>query len=250
MINDASVPRPPLNKAMPRLYGHFLCPYAERVRLALSARNVKFERCEINLKDKPQWHQEIEGGTIPLLELPAGEILKDSKVLMEYVEETYKNQGYSTLPPDAKLRAKLRMSIPLAESLFSAWIAVLSLRTYSEPEMKIFNAKLKEIESFLKDNSITAQFFLGTANPTQLDIHMYACLSRPYFTKNSVFHDELFKHMHFEECERIVKFIKAMQARPEFQAVLSKEITHHEYLKEVKTTAPGTKVALYLPIAH
>jgi glutathione S-transferase len=91
IISDASVARPPLNKTIPRLFGHFQCPYAERVRLTLSARNVKFERCEINLQDKPQWHLDIGGGLVPFLELPTGEILKESKILMDYVEEEYQN---------------------------------------------------------------------------------------------------------------------------------------------------------------
>jgi glutathione S-transferase len=117
--------------------------------------------------------------------------------------------------------------------------------------MSAFNAKLKEIETFLSQNVTPySPFFLGTANPTQLDIHMYACLSRPYFSKNSVFHDEFYKHMHFEDCGRVVNFIKAMQARPEFSEVLSKEITHHEYLKVVQATTPGIKVPFFLPIAH
>lgn len=68
-----------------------MCPYAERARLALAARNAEFQRCEINLKDKAQWHIDINGGLVPMLELPDGTILLDSKVLMDYVEEAYPN---------------------------------------------------------------------------------------------------------------------------------------------------------------
>ncbi len=41
-INSSQTPRPDLNKKYPRLYGHAMCPYAERVRLALAARNVEY----------------------------------------------------------------------------------------------------------------------------------------------------------------------------------------------------------------
>jgi glutathione S-transferase len=71
------------------------------VRLSLSARNVKFQRCEINLKDKAKWHMDINGGLVPILELPDGTILLDSKVLMDYANDAYPNQGYSILPEDA-----------------------------------------------------------------------------------------------------------------------------------------------------
>ena len=90
-INNAETPRPPVNPTYPRLYGHALCPYAERVRLALAARNVEFQRCEINLKDKAQWHLDINGGLVPIIELTDGTILLDSKVLMDYANDAYPN---------------------------------------------------------------------------------------------------------------------------------------------------------------
>ena len=88
-IENANTPRPPINQKMPRLYGHPLCPYAERVRLCLAARNVEYERCELNLRDKTQWHKDINGGLVPILELPDGTIILDSKIIMDYVNEAY-----------------------------------------------------------------------------------------------------------------------------------------------------------------
>jgi glutathione S-transferase len=52
------------------------------------------------MKDKTQWHKEINGGLVPMLELTDGTILLDSKVLMDYANEAYPDQGYSTLPKD------------------------------------------------------------------------------------------------------------------------------------------------------
>ena len=44
---------------------------------------------------------DINGGLVPILELPDGTILLDSKILMDYANEAYPNQGYSILPEDA-----------------------------------------------------------------------------------------------------------------------------------------------------
>ena len=44
-IENSKTPKPSLNLHVPRLYGHALCPYAERVRLALAAKGVVFQRC-------------------------------------------------------------------------------------------------------------------------------------------------------------------------------------------------------------
>jgi hypothetical protein len=41
-IENSKTPKPRLNLHFPRLYGHALCPYAERVRLALAAKGVMF----------------------------------------------------------------------------------------------------------------------------------------------------------------------------------------------------------------
>jgi hypothetical protein len=41
-IENSKTPKPSQNLHFPRLNGHALCPYAERVRLALAAKGVMF----------------------------------------------------------------------------------------------------------------------------------------------------------------------------------------------------------------
>ena len=41
-VNYSQTPKPALNPKYPRLYGHALCPYVERVRLSFAARNVEY----------------------------------------------------------------------------------------------------------------------------------------------------------------------------------------------------------------
>jgi glutathione S-transferase len=217
-ILDSKASRPPVNPIMPRLYGHYLCPFAERVRLCLAAKQVKYQRCEINLQDKTQWHIDLNGGTVPILELPSGDVIYDSKILMEYINDAYPNQGYCMLPVDPLQRAHMRLAVITAETYFTAWQAVIAKRVFSEPEMKYFREKLALVEKCHIDHckNGASPFFMGTKNPTLLDIHMYACLSRAYFTKGSVFNDSLFANMHFENYPKTEAFIHAMRERPEF----------------------------------
>ena len=88
-ITDADTPKPEVNPKYPRLYGHLLCPFVEKVRMALAARNVVYQHCLIDLGKKTPWHLTINGGLIPIFELPDGTILNESKVLMDYVEDAY-----------------------------------------------------------------------------------------------------------------------------------------------------------------
>ena len=60
---------------------------------------------EVDLGKKTKWHIDINGGLVPIFELPDGTTLLESKVLMEYADEAYPDQGYSLLPSDPVKRA-------------------------------------------------------------------------------------------------------------------------------------------------
>ena len=64
--------KPEVNKNFPRLYGHWLCPYVEKVRLTLGAHNVEYQKALLDLNKKTSWHIELNGGVIPFLEMPDG----------------------------------------------------------------------------------------------------------------------------------------------------------------------------------
>lgn len=57
--------------------------------MALAAKAVKYQNVEVDLSKKTPWHLAINGGLVPILELPDGTILHESKVLMDYAEEAY-----------------------------------------------------------------------------------------------------------------------------------------------------------------
>ncbi len=39
------------------------------------------------MRKKAKWHLNINGGLIPLLEMPNGEIINESNILMEFAED-------------------------------------------------------------------------------------------------------------------------------------------------------------------
>ena len=73
--------------------------------MAFAARGLRYQLCDIDLRDKTKWHLDINGGFVPILEFPDGTLLHESKVLMDFAEEAYTSQGYSTLPSDPVQRA-------------------------------------------------------------------------------------------------------------------------------------------------
>lgn len=71
-----------------RLVSHHLCPYVQRVAIALAERNVAFTRIDIDLADKPRWFLELSPlGKVPLLQ-SGGHTLFESAAILEYLEET------------------------------------------------------------------------------------------------------------------------------------------------------------------
>ncbi len=83
---------------------------------------------------------------------------------MDYANDAYTNQGYSTLPSDPVQRAQMRMAVPLvAEAFFTSWTAMLGKRAASEDDMKAFNSRLTNIEDFIgKHGNDKSPFLLGT----------------------------------------------------------------------------------------
>lgn len=66
-----------MTRPLPLLYSFRRCPYAIRARLALHASGAQVELREIALKNKPPaLLQASPKGTVPVLVLPAGEVLE------------------------------------------------------------------------------------------------------------------------------------------------------------------------------
>jgi glutathione S-transferase len=85
--------------AAPILYSFRRCPYAIRARLALAAAGLRpqvdLELRELHLKAKP--HELLEAsakGTVPVLTLPAGQVLDESLAIMRWALERADPAGW------------------------------------------------------------------------------------------------------------------------------------------------------------
>jgi glutathione S-transferase len=101
---------------MPKLtlVSHHLCPYAQRVAIALAEKGVPHERVFIDLADKPAWFVAASPrGKVPLLRVGA-ETLFESAVICEYLEETAARPLH---PADPLERAKHRAWVEFASAV-------------------------------------------------------------------------------------------------------------------------------------
>lgn len=93
-----------------------LCPYVQRAAIALAEKGIPFERRDVDLADKPQWFKAISPlGKVPLLQV-GGEVLFESTVIVEYLDET---RGARLHPRDALLRARHRAWMEFGSSILA-----------------------------------------------------------------------------------------------------------------------------------
>mmetsp|Transcript_31420 Transcript_31420/g.30768 ORF Transcript_31420/g.30768 Transcript_31420/m.30768 type:complete len:88 (+) Transcript_31420:51-314(+) len=85
-ILNKTYPRIPHNKNHIRLYGHHLCPFVERARMVLAAKNLQYQGVEVNLERRAKWHYLLNGGFVPIMEIPSGLTILESRIIMDYLE--------------------------------------------------------------------------------------------------------------------------------------------------------------------
>ncbi|MCE7889531.1 MAG: glutathione S-transferase [Sorangiineae bacterium PRO1] len=92
-----------------------LCPFAQRNLIVMHAKKLDFEVVWVDLFDKPAWLFELnDAGKVPLLEVD-GELLAESTVINEFLEEVF--VGARLHPESALERARSRMWIEAVSPL-------------------------------------------------------------------------------------------------------------------------------------
>ncbi len=101
------------------LISHALCPYVQRVAIALNEKNIPFERIDIDLGNKPTWFLAMSPlGKTPVLNVDDQPIF-ESAVICEYLEDTAKPALH---PEDPLTRAQHRAWIEFASAtLANIW---------------------------------------------------------------------------------------------------------------------------------
>jgi glutathione S-transferase len=124
-----------------RLVSHVLCPYAQRVAIALAEKGVPFTRQDIDLADRPDWFRAISPlGKVPLLVVGEGAVLFESAVICEYIEET--QPGPALHPADPLARARHRGWVEFASALL-AGIGAL----YAAPDEAAYRARAADLSA-------------------------------------------------------------------------------------------------------
>mgnify|MGYP001166835981 FL=1 len=108
-----------MTSLLPRLYSFRRCPYAMRARLALLFAELLVELREIVLKNKPSQMLAISPkGTVPVLQLPEGRVIEESRDIMVWALEHNDKQGLL----DAKLIKQANDLLDNNDHEFKHWL--------------------------------------------------------------------------------------------------------------------------------
>ncbi|XP_019580635.2 glutathione S-transferase omega-1 isoform X1 [Rhinolophus sinicus] len=111
-LEKGSAPPGPVPDGVIRVYSMRFCPFAERTRLVLKAKGIPHEVININLKNKPDWFfKKNPFGLVPVLENRQGQLVYESAITCEYLDEVY--PGKKLLPEDPYEKACQKMTFEL-----------------------------------------------------------------------------------------------------------------------------------------
>lgn len=160
---------PPIVPGKIRLYSMRFCPYAQRIHLVLDAKHIPHDVVYVNLTHKPDWLLEKSPlGKVPCIELEGGEILYESLVIAEYLDDTYpQNKLY---PNDPLARAKDKLLIGRFNSVINT---MCKLFINTSIDQDIFDEALSELELFERELASRGTPFFHGNSPGMLDFMIW-----------------------------------------------------------------------------
>ncbi|XP_054840182.1 glutathione S-transferase omega-1 isoform X2 [Eublepharis macularius] len=201
----------PVPEGKIRLYSMRHCPFAQRTRLVLKAKGIDHEIININLKNKPDWiFEKNPVGLVPVLETSKGQLIYESPITCEYLDEAY--TGKKLYPEDPYEKAYQKMLLELFSKLPSLCHKYIFATRSGEDTSALkeeCSEKLLKLEEILANRKIK---FFGGDSVSMIDYLMW-----PWFERLEAFqlHDCL---SHTPTLKRWVEF---MQLDPAVMATIT-----------------------------
>lgn len=198
-----------------KLVSHHLCPYVQRAAIALTEKDVPFDREWIDLANRPEWFKSASPlGKVPLLMISDDKgseptVLFESAAIVEFLEDTEPNPLH---PSDPVERARHRAWIEFASSLLNS-----IGRLYNAPSGDAINAeadKLRDMFTRLENDleasssSLELPYFAGDR------FSLVDAAFGPIFRYLDAFEKDADLHLLNESHRRVLRWRNALAVRP------------------------------------
>ncbi|XP_069095541.1 glutathione S-transferase omega-1-like [Pleurodeles waltl] len=221
----------PVPEGLIRIYSMRFCPFAQRTRLVLLAKDIKFETINVNLKSKPEWFlKKAPFGMVPVLETSRGEIIYESPITSDYLDEVY--PGKKLTPSDPLQKAQQKMLLEHFSKFVPFLYKVLqATRKGEDPtELKIeMNVKLLELEEVLVNKKTP---YFGGESLSMIDYMMW-----PWFERAEAFGVQDC----FKDTPKLNAWIETMKQDPAVQATITDTKTLKTFLELYFSGSPDAE---------
>ncbi|OLP61412.1 glutathione S-transferase [Xaviernesmea oryzae] len=203
------------------LISHHLCPYVQRVAIALLEKGIPFERQYVDLSAKPDWFLSLSPlGKVPLLlvqrDLDEQTVLFESNVICEYVEDM--PFGPPLHPDDCLIRARHRAWMEFGSSVLSdlwGFETAKDAQTYAAKRHHLIE-KFRRVEAELGHGP----YFDGER------FSLVDAVFAPIFRYFDVF-DRISPTGIFEGMPRVAGWRAALSARPSVRSAVTQDYDDH-----------------------
>jgi len=153
------------------------CPYAQRVRLVLDAKEIPYQTINLNLSSKPQWFLDKNPlGKVPTV-LDGEEIFYESLPVADYLDDAYPGRSLNPKGPKEKLHD--RMVLAHFDAGISAYYGFVRSKKLPENAQEL-QEKFKNVFVFLETElqKRGTLFFNGQTLPGMLDYMIWPWMER------------------------------------------------------------------------
>ncbi|XP_072477637.1 glutathione S-transferase omega-1-like [Notamacropus eugenii] len=218
-LGKGSSPPGPVPDGIIRVYSMRFCPFARRTLLVLKAKGIKHEIININLLNKPEWFfKKNPLGLVPVLETSQGQLIYESVITCEYLDEVYPGKLFPEDPYEKAFQKIILESFSKVPSLCSgSLIAVRKGEDNSDWKAKL-HAAFSSLEEVLTRRKTT--FFGGNT------ISMIDYLIWPWFDRlGSYGIADCIDHT-----SKLKLWVAAMKKDPAVSAFLTDEKTYQNFM--------------------
>lgn len=192
-----------------KLISNSLCPYTQRAAILLAEKGIAFERCYIDLANKPDWFVRLSPlGKVPLLQVDDS-VIFETAVICEYIEEA--TPSVPLYPADPLARAQQRGWAEFASAIIADIYAF-----YMAPDQPTFAAKCADLAArfrWLEQHLEHGPYFAGD------DFGLVDAAFAPIFRLFDVF-DEVVDHELFQGLQRVPTYRAALSRRASVRKVV------------------------------
>lgn len=121
----------------------------------------------MDLNEKAQWHKDFNGGMVPVLETPAGDLIKESGIVAQFAIEQGGDDGVSLIPKDPIQAAKMRVEMDRCQQLLQPFFGIYMSRGEDPEKNKALIPTVQAYNDLVKNGT----YMFGTEEPTLLDVH-------------------------------------------------------------------------------